>query len=195
MVSDGREKKRRGKVRERLLAAAGDLFYQRGIQAVGVDEVVKQAGVARVSLYRTFPSKDDLIAAYLEERDANFWHQWDTVVDASPDATAALNGVMTLLADAIERPDYRGCPFANFASEFPGRDHAGRVVVERSKGEFRHRLSILTAQRGDAGPDGLADVLLLLVEGAFSLSQTARNGRELASRSLRQSARALLTPR
>lgn len=195
MVTEENGKKRRGKVREQLLAAAGDLFYQQGIRAVGVDEVVKQAGVAKVSLYRAFPSKDDLIVAYLEERDAEFWMRWDSVVEGAPDAAAALDGVVALLADAIDRPDYRGCPFANFTSEFPERDHAGRLVVERSKRELRSRLSALTAQRSDVSPEGLADALLLLAEGAFSLSQTAQNGRELASRSLRLGARALMKAR
>ena len=195
MVTEANQKRRPGKARERLLAAAGDLFYCQGIRAVGVDEVVKQAGVAKVSLYRAFPSKDDLIVAYLEERDAEFWNRWDMVVDGAPDAAAALDGVVELLAGAIEHPDYRGCPFANFTSEFPEHDHAGRSVVERSKRELRSRLSALTAQRREAGPEGLADALLLLAEGAFSLSQTAQNGRELASRSLRSSVRALIAAR
>jgi AcrR family transcriptional regulator len=193
MVTDENEKRRGGRARQRLLAAAGELFYQRGIRAVGVDEVVRQAGVAKVSLYRAFPSKDDLIVAYLEERDAEFWNLWDRVVDGAPDAAAALNGVVALLADAIERPDYRGCPFANFTSEFPEREHAGRLVVERSKRELKSRLSALTAQRSGTDPEGLADALLLLTEGAFSLSQTAQHGRELASRSLRRGACTLLT--
>src|SRR5260221_356107 len=72
--------------RERLLAVAGDLFYRQGIRSVGVDEIVAEANVAKMSLYRSFASKDELAAAYLEERDERYWRWWDSTVARHPGA-------------------------------------------------------------------------------------------------------------
>ena len=63
--------------RDRVFDVAADLFYREGVRAVGVDAIVKKAGVAKISLYRTFPSKDDLVLAYLKDRQSEFWRQWD----------------------------------------------------------------------------------------------------------------------
>jgi AcrR family transcriptional regulator len=63
--------------RDKVFEVAADLFYRKGVRAVGVDEIVKTADVAKISLYRSFPSKDDLVVAYLEDRNASFWRQWD----------------------------------------------------------------------------------------------------------------------
>src|SRR5580692_4573615 len=81
---------------ERVFAVAADLFYRKGIRAVGVEEIVNQAGVAKISLYRSFKSKDDLIVAYLEARNADFWRQWDEAFSKYvDDPRTQLRAVMT----------------------------------------------------------------------------------------------------
>jgi AcrR family transcriptional regulator len=79
MASEG--KAEGGRARERVSAAAADLFYRKGVHAVGVEEIVRQAGVAKISLYRSFASKDDLVVAYLEERSESFLKAWDDAFD------------------------------------------------------------------------------------------------------------------
>ena len=159
--------------RERLLEAAGDLFYRQGIRSVGVDEIVARADVAKMSLYRSFPSKDELAAAYLEATDARYWRRWDEVVARHPgDPRAQLRAVFRGLARRTTREDFRGCPFTNAATEFPEPDHPARNVAERNKHELRRRLLDLAAALGARRPAQLADQLVLLFEGAYSSAQT-----------------------
>src|SRR3982074_2887745 len=83
-------------VRDRILETASALFYRRGVRAVGVDLVVEEAGVAKTSLYRHFRTKDDLIAAFLEREDEDFWRCWDSVAQRQPtDAKAELEAHLT----------------------------------------------------------------------------------------------------
>src|SRR5271165_4925045 len=85
--------------RDKVFQVAADLFYRRGIRAVGVEEIVKRAGVAKISLYRNFASKDDLVVAYLEDRNAKFWRQWDAAFSRyDGDPHAQLGAIMTYLA-------------------------------------------------------------------------------------------------
>jgi AcrR family transcriptional regulator len=159
--------------RERVLAVAADLFYRKGIRAVGVEEIVNEAGVAKISLYRSFKSKDDLIVAYLEQRNVEFWQQWDErFAPFADDPRALLDAIMDLLARRTTQAGYRGCPFINYANEFPDPSHPGRRVVEANKREWRRRLTVITEALGAPKPKVLADSLLLLVEGAYAISQT-----------------------
>ena len=169
---------------ERLLNAAVDLFYQHGIRAVGVDQVVNVAQVAKISLYRSFPSKDALIVAYLKDRNAAFWRDWDEAVVGVGDPEDRLRAVIVLLSKAIADPMYRGCPFAKFASEFPESEHAGRQVVEASRLELRSRLTDICLAMDVNDPKRLADALLLLLEGAFAASQTLKAGGQFAGEAL-----------
>ncbi len=159
--------------RERVLAVAADLFYRKGIRAVGVEEIVNEAGVAKISLYRSFRSKDDLIVAYLEQRNVEFWRQWDERFSPfADDPRALLNAIMDLLARRTTQTGYRGCPFINYANEFPDPSHPGHRVVEANKREWRRRLAAIAEALGAKKPKLLADGLLLLVEGAYAVSQT-----------------------
>jgi AcrR family transcriptional regulator len=172
--------------RERVFAVAADLFYRKGIRAVGVEEIVRQAGVAKISLYRSFASKDDLVVAYLEERNAAFWRQWDErFARHDGDPRALLRAIMTYLAQRTTESGYRGCPFINYAAEFPEPDHPGHRVVAASKHEWRRRLTQIAEALGAARPQSLADALMLIVEGAYAISQTLGGpqgpGREIVS--------------
>jgi AcrR family transcriptional regulator len=159
--------------RERVFAAAAELFYRKGIRAVGVEEIVNRAGVAKISLYRSFKSKDDLIVAYLEARNAEFWQQWDErFAPFSDDPRALLSAIMDYLARRTTQAGYRGCPFINYAVEFPEASHPGHRVVEANKREWRRRFTAIAEALGALRPKLLADSLLLLVEGAYAISQT-----------------------
>ena len=159
--------------RDKVLAVAADLFYRKGIRAVGVEEIVNEAGVAKISLYRSFKSKDDLIVAYLERRNTEFWQQWDQrFASVADDPQAWLDAIMEYLARRTTQAGYRGCPFINYANEYPDPSHPGHRVVEANKREWRRRLTAIAEALGAPKPKLLADGLLLLVEGAYTVSQT-----------------------
>lgn len=153
---------------ERVFETARDLFYHRGIRAVGVDEIVSQAGVTKPSLYRAFASKDDLVAACLEQSGRESRAALDAVVASVADPAEQLRAVMRHFADKMTKPDFRGCPMSNTAVEFPEPGHPGRVVLEGCKTDLRMRLGELARKLDVADPEGLADGLLLIVEGAFA---------------------------
>lgn len=159
--------------RERIFAVAKDMFYRLGIRAVGVETICAEAGATKMSLYRSFPSKDELVAAYLRDRNGKYWEWWDKVVAAHPgDARAQLVAIFESIASKTTRGDYRGCPFTNAAIEFPEPDHPGRAVAAENKRDLRARLRGLAKQAGARDAAALADGLLLLAEGAYTISQT-----------------------
>lgn len=163
--------------RDKVFEVAADLFYRRGIHAVGVEEIVKDADVAKISLYRSFASKDELVVAYLEERSATFLRNWDETFDRfSGDPKAQLRAIMTYLADRTTQDGYRGCPFINFCAEFPDPEHRGRRVARATKRALRDRFETIARALRVPHPNQLADGLLLLVEGAYAISQTFGGG-------------------
>lgn len=159
--------------RERILQAVDDLFYQEGVRAVGVDAVIARAGVNKMSLYRNFGSKDDLIAAYLEARNRQYWAWWDGIMQRhGPDARRQLYGLFEELQTRTSRKGYRGCPFVNIASELSDASHPARRVVANNKRELKRRLSALAEGASAKAPDALANSLMLLMEGAYAGSQS-----------------------
>lgn len=159
--------------RERLLTAASALFYGQGIRSVGVDEIVARADVAKMSLYRCFPSKDALAAAYLEAVDGRYWRWWDETVGRHPGRPREqLRALFRGLAKRATRDEWRGCPFTNAATEFPEKDNPARKVAEAHKRELRRRLLDLARSLGAHRPPLLADQLVLLFEGAYASAQT-----------------------
>ena len=158
----------RKSARARILAAAAELFYREGVRAVGIDAVIAKAGVAKMSLYRAFPSKDDLVAAFLAEQNAGYWQWWESTISRHPgDPRGQLLAIFRGLAKRTSNPAFRGCPFVNTAVEFPEPDHPGRAIAIANKAELRRRLGRLTAALGVSDPALLADHLLLLMEGAY----------------------------
>jgi AcrR family transcriptional regulator len=179
------------KARDRIFAAAREMFYRKGIRAVGVESIVAAAGATKMSLYRSFPSKDDLVVAYLRERDAQYWQWWDDIMDRhAGDPRAQLRALVESVATRTSRPDYRGCPFTNAATEFPEPHHPGREVAAENKRELRARLRGLAAAAGARDPGALGDQLFLLVEGAYASGQIM--GRDSPSSSIAAAAEALL---
>ena len=157
----------------RILDAAEELFYREGARAVGVDAVVKQAGVNKMSLYRQFSSKDELLKQYLQRSDAKFWRYFDGSVSQHPDdPAAALVQFFVDLAGRASSLDYRGCPFVNVAAEYPERNHFARAFVADNKRRLLQRLTNLAVAAGARQPEDLAKALALLIEGAYAGSQT-----------------------
>jgi AcrR family transcriptional regulator len=155
-------------VRDRILDTASDLFYRRGVRAVGVDLVVERAGVAKASLYRHFRTKDDLVAAFLEREDHDFWRTWDGVASLhAADAAAELQAHLAWIGERAGRPNYRGCPQLNVAAEFPDAEHPARLVATAHKRELRRRLTDIATRLGADRPDELGGQLAVLVNGAF----------------------------
>jgi AcrR family transcriptional regulator len=162
-----------------------------------VDEIVRRARATKPSLYRSFPSKDELAAAYLRDWDSAFWERFDAAVAAHvDDPRAQLRLFLSRLSQRMRRPGYRGCALTNAAIEYPEAGHPARRVAVAHKRKLRRRLRQMAAAMGARQPRLLADGLALLLEGAFASSQlfrgdgpalaTARIAEQLIDASLRR---------
>jgi AcrR family transcriptional regulator len=153
--------------RARLLAVAAELFYRHGIRAVGVEAIAEAAGTNKMTLYRHFPSKDELVAAYLRQVAQDGERRWATYELAHPgDPLAQVRAWLADIAALLTSADQRGCALANAAVELPDKSHPARRVVEEYKLAQRGRLAALCRNAGLGEPEMLADELYLLVEGA-----------------------------
>jgi AcrR family transcriptional regulator len=167
------EKDERIPPRERLLAVAADLFYRHGIRAVGVEAIAEAAGTNKMTLYRHFASKDELVAEYLRQSAKGADACWGELEKAYPgDALAQLRAWLKEMAAHVANVDERGCPLANAAVELPQKGHPARRVIEEAKAAQRSRLVALCATAGLSQPDMLADELHLLLEGARVTAQS-----------------------
>jgi len=164
--------------RERILQAARELFYRDGINAVSVDAIAAAAGTNKMTLYRHFSSRDELIAAYLEQLAAEGEGVWDEARAAHPgDPQAQLRYLMRLVSQFAAESTGRGCALANAAVELAERKHPARKVVEAHKRRQCERLIALCREAGYAEPARIAEELFLLVEGArVSLQSVGREG-------------------
>jgi AcrR family transcriptional regulator len=161
--------KARPGARERILDTAEELFYREGIRAIGIDTVIERSGVAKMSLYRNFASKEELIAAFLARRNEKYWRWWDGIMARHPESPGRqLEDLFTALPERICRPGYRGCSFLNAATEFPEAAHLGRRTALEHYRELRQRLLALCRRLKAPKPKQLADQLLLLIEGAYT---------------------------
>src|SRR5437763_7319338 len=159
--------------RERILAASGALCCRLGIRAVGVDAIAEAAGTNKMTLYRHFSSKDELVAAYLRRLAAEAGTFWDELAAAHPgDPRSQLRGWLQAMEAHLLDTDQRGCALANAAIELPEKDHPAKRVIEQFKSEQRDRLIALCAATGVAEPELLADELFLLLEGARVSAQS-----------------------
>jgi AcrR family transcriptional regulator len=153
--------------RRRILEAAQRLFYRDGFRAVGIDTIIAEAGVAKMSLYRHFPSKDDLIVAYLEESNRQFWEWLEGSVAEVDDPAEKLIGMFAAIEKLATSPACLGCTFQGAAAEFPERDHPGHRVALGHKRQVRDRFATLAREAGMREAGELADRLLLLMDGAW----------------------------
>jgi AcrR family transcriptional regulator len=152
--------------RERIIRTARELFRKHGIRGVGVDTIAEQAGTNKMTLYRHFGSKDDLIIACLRDvaGDADsIWADFEATYPNDP--MAQLHAWVRVGAECAVG-DARGCDMANAAVELAEGDHPARHVIEEFKTSQRDRLATLCRDAGIVKADLLADTLSLLIEGA-----------------------------
>jgi AcrR family transcriptional regulator len=156
------------RVRDRIMQTASDLFYCRGIRAVGVDTIASEAGTNKMSFYRSFASKDELVAEYLRNEEREGWAWWDDTVAAhAGEPRLQVESLFDVLVKNTCEDDSRGCALANAAVEITEPDHPARPVVEKYKAEMRRRFRQLAHEMGSREPDALGDALMLLWEGAY----------------------------
>jgi AcrR family transcriptional regulator len=161
----------RASARDRLLAAAAQLFYENGIQATGVDSIIDAAGVAKATFYRHYPSKDDLVAAWLRDPRARWLDRLRAQVEAlDAEPAEKIPRFFDALADWLESGGYRGCPYLNAAIEITDPTHPARSVVVDYLQEIEDYLVGLVAAAGYRHPQRLGEQLQALVTGATSLA-------------------------
>lgn len=193
MASTRTEERPGSAARERILETAERLFYRDGYHAVGVDTIVTESGVAKMTLYRHFPSKDDLIAVYLERTNQQLLTWMEGLIAPHDDPRKALEAVFEGVAKLASSPECLGCAFVRAAGEFPEPDHPGHRAAVEHKRAVVGRLSQLAAQAGARDPNALAEELLLIMDGAWSAARVfgpGSHGRRAAA-----AAKALISSR
>lgn len=159
--------KRPSEARERLLATASRIFYADGIHAVGVDRVIAEAGVTRATFYRHFPSKEDLVVAYLEREDAALRGMFSAAAEHIDDPRAMLEAIIDGIAADIEHGHTRGCPFINASAEYPDPESAVRRTVRAHRDWFAGTLAAALAAAGRTDAEDRARGLVLLRDAAL----------------------------
>jgi AcrR family transcriptional regulator len=158
--------------RERILAAARDLFHRQGIRAVSVDAVAEAAGTNKMTLYRHFDSKDALVAEYLKQLAAESERWWQELHAAHPnDPEGELDAWVEQMCQCLADEGERGCPLSNAAVELPEKEHPARAVIEKLKSDQRRHVVELCRAAGYADPEHLADAIGLIFEGSRIDSQ------------------------
>lgn len=153
--------------KEKLFQTAARLFYRHGYRAVGVDTIASESGIGKMTLYRHFPSKDDLIVAFLRESDKEFWEYFEQSTKDVPTAREKLLAFFEALQDYTVSPTCFGCPFINVVSEYPEPDYPGHQVALEHKLSVHTRFNQLAREAGAPHPELLANALLLLMDGAY----------------------------
>jgi AcrR family transcriptional regulator len=155
----------RASARERLLAAANELFYAEGVQTVGIDRIIERAGVAKASLYNVFGSKEELVAAYLASRHDRTTSRLTEAIESSDDPRQKILAVFEHQAQQYQRPDFNGCAFIAASTEAPSHG-----LVEQAADQFRAWIRAmftdLAQQAGAPDPASLGRQLHLIYDGA-----------------------------
>jgi AcrR family transcriptional regulator len=168
-----RDTSARPRVRDRILETACGLFYEHGINNVGVDAIVTAAGTNKMSFYRSFESKDDLVAECLQTRARDHWAWWDDVV--APHEGDPRRQIEALFESVVSRCRHEypwGCAAANAAAEIRDQSHPGLAVIHAQKAEIRRRFRALARGLNARDPAVLGDALTLLFEGASTSKLT-----------------------
>jgi AcrR family transcriptional regulator len=156
---------RRTSARERLLAAADELFYENGINLVGIDRVIEHAGVAKASLYDCFGSKEELIRAYLERRAEKRQARIVERIAGLPTPQEKILGIFDLLAEVVNRTDYRGCAFQRASAE-AGTSSVIKGTCDEPRAWLRSQFIELAQAAQAADPELLGRQLVFLYDGA-----------------------------
>jgi AcrR family transcriptional regulator len=177
--------------RERLLAAADQLFYENGINLVGIDRIIEHAGVAKASLYDTFGSKEELIRCYLKMRSERRQARLRERMAQYESPRDKILSVFDFLSEAVAQPNYRGCAFQRAGAE-AGAGSPIKGACDESRAWMRAQFTELALAAGARDPDALSRQLVILYDGAAT---TAHVDRDLdAPKAARALAQRLLTP-
>jgi len=157
--------------KDKVFKTAARMFYQHGYRAIGVDTLAAESGIGKMTLYRHYPTKDDLIVAHLKDSDDLFWSNFEEITKDAPTAREKLLAFFEGLQDYVQSPTCYGCPFLNVATEYPETDYPGHQVAIEHKQSVRVKFRQLAKEAGAKKPDVLADQLLLLMDGAYMASR------------------------
>jgi AcrR family transcriptional regulator len=155
-----------GSARDRLLAAATELFYKEGVHTVGIDRVIERAGVAKASLYSTFGSKEELVRAYLAGRAEARQRRISDRIARHDDPRDRILGIFDLLGEQVAAPTYRGCAFINASAEGPRGETKVTRACSDSRLWLRNLFTELARDAGAVDPVALGRRLVLLYDGA-----------------------------
>ena len=161
--------------RDRLLAAAEELFYEEGVNTVGIDRVIERAGVAKASLYDCFGSKEELIRAYLVSRHEARQARLAKGLERYSTPRDKLLGVFELMGELFKDQKYRGCAFIRASAEVKAGSSI-KLVCDESRAWLRDLFQQLAKDAGAKQPSRLADQLMLLYDGASVAAQMDRSG-------------------
>jgi len=157
------------RVRDRIFDTACELFYRHGIRAVGVDAIASEAGTNKMSFYRNFASKEELVAQYLQEQQREAWARWDaTIAPYQGDPLRQIEALFESHLEVVKDKSCRGCAIGNAAVEMSDDDEMLRALVLGYKRDMRQRLRGMAQQLGVRDADGLGDALMLLLDGSFA---------------------------
>jgi AcrR family transcriptional regulator len=154
-------------MRERIIEAATEIFYAQGLRSVSAEKIIARVGITKVTFYRHFPTKEDLIVAYLERR-----AKWERdAIAGAREAAGDAPDVFRMVAQAIGAescsPGFRGCPFINAAAEYPDPQHAVRRVVDEHRRWFKQSIQDLLDEMDVPCSARVADQLVMLRDGAM----------------------------
>ncbi|GAA2290607.1 TetR/AcrR family transcriptional regulator [Nonomuraea roseoviolacea subsp. roseoviolacea] len=159
--------------RQRILKTAARLFGERGARAVGMQEVVEETGLGKSVLYREFSSKDDLVAAWVRELDAETWSHMDqALAPYEGDPARQLLKVVEFAQASVQAPGFYGCTFYNTSAEFRDPAHPGRQEAVAHLDQLRQRLRALALAARATDADALADMLMLIISGLYANAAT-----------------------
>jgi AcrR family transcriptional regulator len=153
----------------RVLDTAARLFYARGVHEVGMDELIAETGLAKATVYRLYPTKDELVAAYLNRlADGIVAGIDDEAARHAQDPAAALHAIVTAIEDDLRRSTFRGCAFNNASIEFDDPDHPARAAAREYRQALHTRLATLARQLTGEPEPGLGAELAVLVDGLYT---------------------------
>jgi AcrR family transcriptional regulator len=156
--------------RERILSTADRLFYREGIRAVGVERVIAESGVARVTFYRHFPAKDELVIAYVGRRLEEDRATLAELKASEPAARDILHAIARQLYEQAAATGFRGCPYSNVSTEFFDPDHPIRHATLKHRVWFKAEIESLLRDAGHSDPELAAEQLLMLRAGAMAIA-------------------------
>jgi AcrR family transcriptional regulator len=161
--------------RERIVETALKLFYRNGLRATGIDKIIAESGVAKMSFYRHFPSKGDLISEFLRRRHDN-WMAWftATVSKKLEKRGSGLEVIADVLGEWFDEPGFRGCAFINTISETPDYEAEQNQIVREHKAQLECFIKQTAVQLGLSAPDQIAATAMIIIEGTIVRAQMTR---------------------